>query len=150
MQYAAPGTEWDVYADGVYTSDHPLGPYTYAPHNPFSYKPGGYMNGAGHGSTVLGPQNTYCHFTTGVVGVNIGWERRIVMYPTYFDEDGLMHSETSYGDYPHYASAIPGKQGKFTDWMLLSYGKPVTASSTHPDHGAENITDENVKTFWLA
>lgn len=150
MQYAAPGTQWNVYADGVYTSDHPLGPYTYAPHNPFSYKPGGYMNGAGHGSTVLGPQNTYWHFTTGVVGVSIGWERRIVMYPAYFDDDGLMYSETSFGDYPHYAPAIPGRQGQFTGWMLLSYDKPVAASSTDPDHGLEYITDENVKTFWLA
>jgi len=150
MQYAAPGTQWNVYADGVYTSDHPLGPYTYAPHNPFSYKPGGYMNGAGHGSTVLGPQNTYWHFTTGVVGVSIGWERRIVMYPAYFDDDGLMYSETSFGDYPHYAPAIPGRQGQFTGWMLLSYDKPVAASSTDPDHGPEYITDENVKTFWLA
>lgn len=121
-----------------------------APHNPFSYKPGGYMNGAGHGSTVLGPQNTYWHFTTGVVGVNIGWERRIVMYPTYFDSDGLLYSETSYGDYPHYGPTIPGKAGEFTGWMLLSYDKPVTASTSDPDHAAGNITDENVKTFWLA
>ena len=150
MQYAAPGTEWDVYADGVYTSDHPMGPYTYAPHNPFSYKPGGYMNGAGHGSTVLGPQNTWWHFATGVVGVNIGWERRIVMYPTYFDDDGVMYSETSYGDYPHYGPAIAGKQGEFTGWMLLSYDKPVKSSSSDTEHIPENVTDENVKTYWVA
>jgi len=150
MQYAAPGTEWNVYADGVYTSDQPLGPYTYAPHNPFSYKPGGYMNGAGHGSTVLGPQDTWWHFTTGVVGVNIGWERRIVMYPTHFDKDGLMYSETSYGDYPHFGPAIPGKAGEFTGWMLLSYNKSVSASTSDSEYTAENITDENVKTFWLA
>lgn len=150
MQYAAPGTEYGTYADGVYTSDAPLGPYEYAPHNPFSYKPGGYMNGAGHGSTVLGPQGTYWHFTTGVVGVNVNWERRVVMYPTYFDNDGLMYSETSYGDYPHYGPTIPGRQGDFTGWMLLSYDKPVTGSSSAPDHGPQNITDENVKTFWLA
>ncbi len=150
MQYAAPGTEWNGYGDGVYTSDHPLGPYTYAPHNPFSYKPGGYMNGAGHGSTVLGPQDTYWHFTTGVVGVSIGWERRIVMYPTYFDEDGVLYTETSFGDYPHFAPTIPGKQGQFTGWMLLSYGKRVTASSSLPEHDPQNLTDENIKTFWVA
>ena len=55
MQYGAPGTEFNVYADGVYVADYPMGPYTYQKHNPVSYKPGGYMNGAGHGSTVLGP-----------------------------------------------------------------------------------------------
>jgi len=150
MEYAAPGTEWNVYGDGVYMSDHPLGPYTYAAHNPFSYKPGGYMNGAGHGSTVLGPQNTYWHFTTAAIAVSIGWERRIVMYPTYFDEDGLMHSETSFGDYPHYAPTVPGKQGQFTGWMLLSYAKPVKASSSMSEYGVELINDENVKTFWVA
>jgi beta-xylosidase len=29
LQYAAPGTEFKVYADGVYTSDHPLGQFVY-------------------------------------------------------------------------------------------------------------------------
>ncbi|HUE84406.1 MAG TPA: family 43 glycosylhydrolase [Pyrinomonadaceae bacterium] len=40
LQYAAPGTQFNVYADGVYIGDSPLGPYRYAPNNPFSYKPG--------------------------------------------------------------------------------------------------------------
>ena len=29
MQYGAPGTEFNVYADGVYVADYPMGPYTY-------------------------------------------------------------------------------------------------------------------------
>ena len=58
MQYAAPGTEFNVYADGVYVADSPLGPYKYQSHNPVSYKPGGFMNGAGHGSTLVGPVAT--------------------------------------------------------------------------------------------
>jgi beta-xylosidase len=53
MQYGAPGTEFNVYGDGVYVADDPMGPYEYQAHNPVSYKPGGFMNGAGHGSTVL-------------------------------------------------------------------------------------------------
>lgn len=150
MQYAAPGTQWDVYGDGVYTSDSPLGPYEYAPNNPVSYKPGGYMNGAGHGSTVIGPQENYWHFATSAVAVNIGWERRISMFPTYFDKDGLMYSNTSFGDYPHFAPTIPGKEGKFAGWMLLSYKKPVTTSSQLEEYNPENIVDENVKTFWVA
>ncbi len=31
LQYAAPGTEYNVYANGTYIGDHPLGPFTYAP-----------------------------------------------------------------------------------------------------------------------
>lgn len=108
------------------------------------------MNGAGHGSTVVGPENVYWHFTTMAVNVNIGWERRIGMFPTYFDKDGLMYCNTSFGDYPHYAPAIAGKMGEFTGWMLLSYQKPVKASSYIENYKPENVTDENVKTFWVA
>ncbi len=150
MQYAAPGTEFNVYADGVYVSDSPLGPYKYAPNNPISYKPGGFGNGAGHGSTVLGPQQQYWHFASMAVNVNVGWERRIAMYPTYFDEDGLMYADTYFGDYPHFAPAIPEIQGKFAGWMLLSYKKPVKASSSVEEFVPQNITDENIKSFWLA
>lgn len=150
MQYAAPGTEFNVYGDGVYTSDSPLGPYTYAPNNPVIYKPGGYANGAGHGSIVQGPGGSFWHFGSMALAVNVGWERRLVMYPVYFDKDGLMYSTTSYGDYPHFAPDIPGKAGQFTGWMLLSYNKPVRASDFVADYKPGNIVDENVKTFWLA
>ena len=47
FQYGAPGTEFKVYADGVYVSDSPLGPFTYQQHNPMSYKPGGFVQGVG-------------------------------------------------------------------------------------------------------
>lgn len=83
MQYAAPGTQFNVYADGVYVADHPMGPYTYQKHNPISYKPGGYINGAGHGSTVLGPGRQYWHFGSMALPINMHWERRLCMFPTY-------------------------------------------------------------------
>ena len=150
LQYAAPGTEFNVYGDGVYMADHPLGPYKYAPNNPVFYKPGGFMNGAGHGSTVLGPNNTYWHFGSMALSVNVNWERRLCMYPAFFDNDGLMYSNTSFGDYPHYAPAVAGKEGAFTGWMLLSYKKGVKAFSQKEGHSAQNVTDENVKTYWLA
>lgn len=150
MQYAAPGTEFNVYGDGAYISDSPLGPFKYMPNNPFSYKPGGYMNGAGHGSTVTGPGEKYWHFGSMAVSINVNWERRISMYATYFDKDGLMHSDTYFGDYPHYAPAIAGKSGDFTGWMLLNYKKPVKVSSSVGDNKGEYINDELVKTFWLA
>lgn len=150
MQYAAPGTEFNVYGDGVYIADSPLGPYHYAPNNPVFYKPGGFANGAGHGSTVAGPQDMLWHFASMAVSVNVNWERRLCMFPAYFDKDGLMYSNTSFGDYPHYAPATPGKAGEFTGWMLLSYKKPVKVSSSLENYRGENITDENIKTFWVA
>ena len=150
LQYAAPGTEFNVYGDGAYISDSPLGPYNYMPNNPFSYKPGGFMNGAGHGSTVVGPNDVYWHFGSMAVSVNVNWERRIAMYPTFFDKDGLMYCNTSFGDYPHFAPAVAGKMGQFAGWMLLSYKKPVRASSVFEKYAAEGIVDESAKTFWIA
>ena len=150
LQYGAPGTEFNVYADGVYVSDHPLGPFEYAPNNPVSFKPGGFMNGAGHGSTVKGPQGRYWHFASMALSANVNWERRLCMFPLFFDEDDLMWSDTNFGDYPHYTPSEPGKAGEFTGWMLLSYKKPVTVSSSAGDHTPEKLTDEQVKTYWLA
>lgn len=150
LQYAAPGTEFNVYADGVYTSDHPLGPYKYAPNNPFSFKPGGFMNGAGHGSTVQAYNGDYWHFATMSLSVNMNWERRICMFPTFFDKDGLMYSNADFGDYPHFAPGYPEKKGAFTGWMLLSYKKSVKSSSALENFNASNVTDENVKTYWVA
>ena len=150
MQYAAPGTEWDTYGDGVYTAKSPLGPYTYAANNPISYKPGGFINGAGHGSTVVGPGGQYWHFSTMAIAVNYKYERRIGMFPTFFDRDGVMYADSSFGDYPHYAPSTPEKKGAFTGWMLLSYKKPVTASSHLGDFTPDRVTDERVKTFWVA
>lgn len=150
MQYSAPGTEFNVYADGVYMADHPLGPYTYAPNNPVSYKPGGWMNGAGHGSTVIGPGGNYWHFASMSLSAIVNWERRLCMFPTFFDKEGLMWTDTNFGDYPHYAPAEKGKPGAFTGWMLVSYNKPVKASSAKGEHQASLVTDEKVKSFWLA
>jgi len=150
MQYAAPGTEFNVYGDGVYVADKPLGPYQSAPNNPIFYKPGGYINGAGHGSTVIGPGNQFWHFASMAVSVNVNWERRLCAFPTWFDQDGLMYSNTSFGDYPHYAPSLPDKNGAFTGWMLLSYKKPVMSSSVVDTFAAKHVTDENVKSFWLA
>lgn len=150
LEYAAPGTQFNVYGDGAYIGDSPLGPFKYMPNNPFSYKPGGYMNGAGHGSTVTGPGNSYWHFASMAVSSNVIWERRICMYPTYFDKDGLMWSDTYFGDYPHHAPGKGESSGKFTGWMLLSYKKPVKSSSHLESFSPNHITDENVKTFWVA
>lgn len=150
LQYGAPGTEFNVYGDGAYMADSPLGPYKYMPNSPFSYKPGGFINGMGHGSTVEGEDNSYWHFSTMAVGVNIGWERRIGMFQTFFDKDGLMHSDTYFGDYPHHVPASVDKPGEFAGWMLLSYKKPVRVSSAVEAHNAENIVDENMQSFWLA
>ena len=153
LQYAAPGTQFNVYGDGVYVGKSPLGPFQYAAHNPLCYKPGGFATGAGHGSTVCGPGGIYWHFGTIHLSINYKFERRLCMFPTFFDEDGVMYSDTYFGDYPHYSPDQVSRQttsGGFRGWMLLSYGKPVKASSQLESYPVENVTDENLKTFWVA
>lgn len=152
FQYGAPGTEFKVYADGVYVSDHPLGPFTYQAHNPMSYKPGGYVQGAGHGGTFQDLHGNYWHVATGMLSLKYKFERRIGIYPVAFDSDGIMHSYTAFGDYPCYTpnSKINDLSDTFTGWMLLSYGKPVTASSVDSLYSPANAVDESMRTYWAA
>jgi hypothetical protein len=152
LQYAAPGTEWNVYADGVYMSDKPLGPFKYQPYNPFSFKPGGYIRGAGHGSTMQDNYGNWWHIATMQISVKNKFERRIGLFPAGFDNDGQLYCNTAFGDYPQ--RIVPGKvdhlKGIFTGWMLLSYRKVAIASSSDKDHPPELAFDEDVKTYWAA
>ena len=149
-QYAAPGTEFDTYGDGVCESDSPLGPFTYEPHSPFSFKPTGFITGAGHGATFRDKGGHYWHVATGVIAVRSFVERRIVCFPARFSTQGRLLAETCFGDLPQY---LPGKnptpeKGNLAGWMLLGYGTAATASSEHTDHPARHAFDESIKTWW--
>jgi hypothetical protein len=152
LQYGAPGTEYNVYANGVYVGDDPLGPFTYAPYNPVSYKPGGFVKGAGHGNTFKDVYGNYWNTGTPWLAVNWNFERRIAMFPAGFDEDGQMFSNTRFGDLPHYlpTNKWQSKDELFTGWMLLSYKKPVVASSEKDTFFVNKVVDENNRTFWIA
>ncbi|MDN3668937.1 family 43 glycosylhydrolase [Echinicola jeungdonensis] len=148
LEYGAPGTQWNVYADGVYTSDSPLGPFTYAPYNPISYKPGGFLKGSGHGSTVKDNNGNLWHYATMAISVNYKFERRIGMYPAGFEDDGQMYVNTAYGDYPHFLpdTEVENHKNRFTGWMLLSYNKPVSTNSSLVDADI-NVVDESEKGY---
>ena len=172
LQYAAPGTEFNVYGDGVYVGDHPLGPFEYAPYNPVSYKPGGFLTGAGHGSTVEDNNGKYWHFATMPIAVNYKFERRIGLFPAGFEEDGQMYVNTAYGDYPHYlpGTEVSDHKNMFSGWMLLSYKKKAYTNSViekgikqkvigrdmkamnsdETNFDISNIVDENIGSFWVA
>ncbi|HEY3781817.1 MAG TPA: family 43 glycosylhydrolase [Fimbriimonadaceae bacterium] len=153
LQYGAPGTEFSGYGDGVYVADHPLGPFTYQSHNPFSYKPGGFARGAGHGATYQDSFGNWWHISTIGICVKNNFERRIGIWPAGFDNDGILYSNTAYGDYPTYLpdkAAEDHAAGRFTGWMLLNYKKPVTVSSTYGSFTANNAVDEDIKSYWCA
>jgi xylan 1,4-beta-xylosidase len=152
LQYGAPGTEFSGYADGVYVGNHPLGPFEYQSHNPFSYKPGGFARGAGHGATFQDANGNYWHTSTIGISVKNNFERRIGIWPAGFDADDILYSNTAFGDYPTY---LPSENKNhlsesFAGWMLLNYNKPVQVSSTLGGFQSNLAVDEDIKTYWSA
>lgn len=151
LQYAAPATEVPTYGDGVYVGTSPLGPFIYQEHNPVSFKPGGFMTGAGHGSTIADKYGNLWHVSTMRVSVNANFERRVGLFPAGVDEDGIFFCNQNFSDYP---LEIPA--GRFDPrtvrpkWMLLSYRKTASASSSVAGHPPELAFNENVRTCWCA
>ena len=152
LQYGAPGTEYNVYATGVYEGADPLGPFTYARYNPVGYKPGGFVTGAGHGNTFTDHHGNLWNTGTPWVAVNWNFERRIGLWPAGFDADGQLFVTTRFGDFPHYAPTgrVASPESLFTGWMLLSYGRAATATTVRDTFAAARVTDENPRTFWVA
>ena len=152
LQYAVPGTEFKSYADGVWISDKPLGPFKPAENNPFSSKPEGFLAGAGHGSTEQDKYGNYWHIASMKLSLRARFERRLGLWPVFFDRDGEMYAYTGFGDYP---MIIPDKKVSnpdelFPGWMLLSYRKPAHASSTIEAFPVANAFDENGASYWAA
>src|SRR6218665_220622 len=151
LQYAAPGTEFKGYGDGVYVSDKPLGPFAYMNNSPFSYKPGGFINGAGHGNTFQDKYGNYWHAATMTISVRHMFERRLGLFPAFFDGAGELLCLKIFVNYP---AVLPNrkmnfeKESLFAGWMLLSYQKPTAASSALANHSPNLACDEEVRTWW--
>lgn len=152
LQYGAPGTEFSGYGDGVYVSKSPLGPFEYQSHNPFSYKPGGFVRGAGHGGTFQDAFGKYWHVSTNIICTKNNFERRLGIWPAGFDKDDILYTNTAYGDYPTFlpAEKKEHRSESFAGWMLLNYNKPVQVSSTLGGYQANFSVDEDIKTYWSA
>ena len=151
LQYGAPGTEISGYADGVAVSDKPLDGFVHQP-MPFSYKPGGFARGAGHGATFTDKWDNYWHVSTLSISVKNSFERRLGLWPAGFDKDDVMYCNTAFGDYPLYLpdSKADHLKSNFAGWMLLNYNKPVTVSSSFGGYQANYAVDESIKTYWCA
>ncbi|MDO4622937.1 MAG: family 43 glycosylhydrolase [Eubacteriales bacterium] len=150
LQYACPGTEFNIYADGVYVSEHPLGPFVPARNNPYSYKPGGFLTGAGHGSTLEDEKGRLWHAATMRISMNHKFERRVGLWPAGIDRDGELFCNQRYGDWPRAVRENETDPWRDPEWYLLSYGKRASASSFEEGHEAALAADENVQTWWRA
>lgn len=151
LQYASPATEVSTYGDGVYVGESPLGPFVYQSWNPMSLKPGGFMTGAGHGSTIKDQYGNLWHASTMRISVNANFERRVGLFPAGIDKDGILFCNQSFSDYP---LSIP--EGRFDPWsirpkwMLLSYRKKAKASGSLPGHAPSLAFNEDVRSWWCA
>lgn len=148
LQYAGPGTQFKTYGDGVLVADSPTGPFAYADYNPVSFKPTGFITGAGHSSTFQDLSGAYWHVSSMTISVRHMFERRLGLFPTWFTADGQMVVDTYLGDYPHRLAR--NGADTFAGWFLLDLKKPVTASSSLADHEPEKAVDEDIRTWWSA
>jgi len=151
-QYSAPGTQYKSYADGYFVADHPLGPFTYSPNNPFSAKPEGFITGAGHAATFQDKYGNYWRVVTMVISVKHIFERRLGLIPVTFDKDDNMIAHTVFADYP---MVMPDHQIKniselYPRWMMLSYNKKVEASSSMDANPPSLAVNEEIRDYWSA
>ena len=110
------------------------------------------MQGVGHGGTFADLMGNYWHVGTCMLSLKYKFERRIGLYPTAFDNDGVMYCITAFGDYPCWNADhdIKHPTDRFTGWMLLTYNKPCTVSSCDSTFSAASLTDEDMRTYWSA
>jgi hypothetical protein len=68
------------------------------------------------------------------------------------DADGVMHSNTEFGDWPQYwpGTRTDAVDHNWTGWKLLSLKKKVEVSSTFENYVPANGVDENFLTCWAA
>lgn len=153
LHYAAPGTEFDSYGDGLYVADSPLGPFEHADYSPVSVKPGGWMTGAGHGDTFQDKYGNWWHVASTVISQRMNFERRIGFFPAVMTPKGHFYVLTEWSDYPYVLPDGPvdfAKNAPWTGWMDLSIHKTVSASSQLEGHEAAKAGDNTVKTWWSA
>ena len=153
LHYAAPGTQYDSYGDGLYVSGSPLGPFEHVDYSPVSVKPGGWMTGAGHGDTFLDKYGNWWHVASTVISQRMNFERRIGFFPMVMTPKGHIYALTEWSDYPYVLPDGPqdfSVKAPWTGWMDLSIHKTVTVSSELEGHEASKAADNSIKTWWSA
>lgn len=141
-----------TYGNAVYVSDSPLGPFTYAANNPFSYLPNGFFSGAGEGATFQDKYGNWWHIATVSAPENGKSPTRLALFPAGFDSNGNLFSKTDFGDYPivmpEYKCADMDKLDP--KWSLLADNISAAASSSLAANPVSSAFDENSGTYWSA
>jgi len=151
LLYSGSGTEFSSYACGILYSDE--GPLTgfkrQEKHDPLTSKRHGLVRGAGHGSIVEGPDNTYWIFYTNFFGFNFLFERRISMDPIGIDENGELFCN-ALTETPQYAPGVikNPEKGNSVDVLPLTFFQPAKASSCIGGREPVYAVDDSILTWW--
>ena len=152
LQASFSGTEVPIYRDCAFVSDSPWGPFTYCQNNPVAYRPVGFAAGAGNTCVFADQTGQDWRAVTTCVCVQHIFERRVSLYPAGVNRDHGLYTDTYLGDLPQYGPGHRnnGVGGNLVGWMLQSFRKKATASSTLPGHAPALACDENIQTWWSA
>ena len=150
LQYAFPGTEYNIYGDSCYVGDSPLGPFVLAKNAPYSYNPGGFMPGAGHGSTLRDLSNNLWHTASMGISVNFGFERRVGLWPAGIDSEGNLFCNQRFATWPIAVSGERDDPWSEPIYNLMNYNAKSTASSEADGCPAANVTNEDCHNWWKA
>lgn len=96
LMYSGSGANTPDYAVGYAVADHPLGPFTRAPHNPIVHRSDG-LFGPGHGCAIQDDAGQWWHIYHQKRTERIEWPRFIAMDPLRFDDAGRLHGTATRG-----------------------------------------------------
>jgi len=151
-QCAELNSYFNNYSDAVYVSDTPMGPFTYAANNPFSYRPLGFVCGAGNGATFADKYGNWWHIAALTAPSYYENPSGLGLFPAGFDKDGNLFTKTDFGDYPiimpNHKYNIISKLDP--EWTLLNDQLTAQSSSSLAASLVTSAFDENIGTFWSA
>ncbi len=97
LLYSGSGANTPDYAVGYAVADHPLGPFTRAPHNPIIHRSEG-LYGPGHGCAIRDGAGNWWHVYHQKRTDRVEWDRFICIDPLWFDPDGTLRSRATRGE----------------------------------------------------
>ena len=150
LMYAACGTEYSSYTNGIlYSDEGPLSGFRRQKADPFTEKRTGLVRGAGHGCLADGPDGTLWVFYTNTFNYNHMYERRISMDPVGINGDGELYCPAA-TETPQFAPGVlpHPENGNDAGWLPLTFMQRPTATSAAPGRDPLYACDESVLTWW--
>lgn len=148
LTWASAGTQYDSYAQGAYkSSEGPLSGFE-RQDRPITNTVDimtGTVRGGGHGSVVVGPNDTIWNFYTVNIGYEGDMERRIGCDPVAIDENGDLYVPT-HSENPQYVPGVLShpELGNETGAVELTarqgYHISSYAEGRHPVYAGDNST----------